>query len=678
MTQAGAYSYPAMSKNNGVLAASTPHPARDNTTYSGNRADGNSTIFYGDVYGGLQLPSMPAPQGHSITHTGHRADGDAIQINGDLHGNLHLPERPREAGEPSPHQCLRDVRVTDPREDRAAENDGHESVSRVSIFNDPKDSAVTFLHRTVRKFLEAGVSVGSEGQKDTGAKQQEESDTITASNEREHRRVFELTGAEPAHTLQEKPVGYYGVDHKSKPGLSLDATSGELWGLPNDGTGVDHSAGGAKPRRRGTQREHDPDKPSGWAPVVLEAEDSIPSLKEEFMQEHFEPERSDEHHPPSSASKISDPIAHERRHENPNSEVRSKPEEQANIATHLSTTDDLPENATPERSTKYGGHRDIKPENILRYKDDRDGILMIADLGLTKFDATRANRLANHLIPNDKPGASSHLVLGDSPSDGDDEGDGDGDLTVPDPSGVQYAGVKQASSIEHGMRALDTNTNMDFEQCNYNMFNDNNQEDFVDSLSVDEAPQDRADQAKGTDLHVVEELSDHAVAIDKETYRNPRVPWEPVPVSSTTPLIHNVAKKTFDIIRAVPQTAVSQPVSDVEQGDETTQEIASSKGKHTVGGLTFAKGKSVALSSTDVPKSKPEEIPVLRDSEWELYKDRITELYRDTTLKDVMIVLEAETGFKASYVSQVAVIIRVGYSYDRADYSLVFVSTNHA
>jgi hypothetical protein len=59
------------------------HPARDNTTYSGNRADGDSTNIYGNVY-----------------------------------GDVHFPGRPREAGEPSPHQCLRDLRVTDPREDR--------------------------------------------------------------------------------------------------------------------------------------------------------------------------------------------------------------------------------------------------------------------------------------------------------------------------------------------------------------------------------------------------------------------------------------------------------------------------------------------------------------------------------------------------------------------------------
>jgi hypothetical protein len=62
---------------------------------------------------------MTAPQGHSTAYTSNRADGDAIQINGNVYGKLHLPGKPREAGELSPHQCLRDLRVTDPREDRA-------------------------------------------------------------------------------------------------------------------------------------------------------------------------------------------------------------------------------------------------------------------------------------------------------------------------------------------------------------------------------------------------------------------------------------------------------------------------------------------------------------------------------------------------------------------------------
>jgi hypothetical protein len=62
---------------------------------------------------------MPAPQGHSITYTGNRADGDSTNIYGNVYGDVHLPERPREADELSPHQCLRDLRVTDPRDDRA-------------------------------------------------------------------------------------------------------------------------------------------------------------------------------------------------------------------------------------------------------------------------------------------------------------------------------------------------------------------------------------------------------------------------------------------------------------------------------------------------------------------------------------------------------------------------------
>jgi hypothetical protein len=67
-----------------VLAESMHHLARDTTTYIGNQAGGDSTNFYGNVY-----------------------------------GDVNFPARPREAGEPSPSQCLRDLRVTDPREDRA-------------------------------------------------------------------------------------------------------------------------------------------------------------------------------------------------------------------------------------------------------------------------------------------------------------------------------------------------------------------------------------------------------------------------------------------------------------------------------------------------------------------------------------------------------------------------------
>jgi hypothetical protein len=73
-----------LAKHNGVRIAPMQHPARDNTTYSGNQAHGESTNFYGNI-----------------------------------HGDVHFLEKPREAGEPSSQQCLRDLRVTDPREDRA-------------------------------------------------------------------------------------------------------------------------------------------------------------------------------------------------------------------------------------------------------------------------------------------------------------------------------------------------------------------------------------------------------------------------------------------------------------------------------------------------------------------------------------------------------------------------------
>jgi hypothetical protein len=73
---------------------------------------------------------MTAPQGHSTAYTSNRADADAIQINGNVYGDLYLPGRPREAGELSPHQCLRDLRVTDPREDRARIEDDKDRLLR--------------------------------------------------------------------------------------------------------------------------------------------------------------------------------------------------------------------------------------------------------------------------------------------------------------------------------------------------------------------------------------------------------------------------------------------------------------------------------------------------------------------------------------------------------------------
>jgi hypothetical protein len=48
----------------------------------------------------------------STTYSENRLDGNAIGFLGDIHGDMHLP------GGPDPNQCLRDLRVTDPREDR--------------------------------------------------------------------------------------------------------------------------------------------------------------------------------------------------------------------------------------------------------------------------------------------------------------------------------------------------------------------------------------------------------------------------------------------------------------------------------------------------------------------------------------------------------------------------------
>jgi len=49
--------------------------------------------------------------------TSERADGESTNTYSILYGDVHFPERPHEAGEPSLQQCLRDLRVTDPRED---------------------------------------------------------------------------------------------------------------------------------------------------------------------------------------------------------------------------------------------------------------------------------------------------------------------------------------------------------------------------------------------------------------------------------------------------------------------------------------------------------------------------------------------------------------------------------
>jgi hypothetical protein len=58
---------------------------------------------------------MSAPQGHTTTYTGNRADGDSTNIYGNVYGNVQFGDRP---GGSQLNQCLRALRVTDPREDR--------------------------------------------------------------------------------------------------------------------------------------------------------------------------------------------------------------------------------------------------------------------------------------------------------------------------------------------------------------------------------------------------------------------------------------------------------------------------------------------------------------------------------------------------------------------------------
>lgn len=56
-------------------------------------------------------PSIDGP----TTYTGNRAEGDSANIYGNVYGHVHFPSG---SGGPAPSQCLRDLRATDPREDR--------------------------------------------------------------------------------------------------------------------------------------------------------------------------------------------------------------------------------------------------------------------------------------------------------------------------------------------------------------------------------------------------------------------------------------------------------------------------------------------------------------------------------------------------------------------------------
>jgi hypothetical protein len=61
---------------------------------------------------------MPREAGPTTAYTNNRADG-GNNIYGDVHGDVHFPGSDDSAARSTDHQCLRDLRVTDPREDRA-------------------------------------------------------------------------------------------------------------------------------------------------------------------------------------------------------------------------------------------------------------------------------------------------------------------------------------------------------------------------------------------------------------------------------------------------------------------------------------------------------------------------------------------------------------------------------
>jgi hypothetical protein len=70
---------------------------------------------------------MPSPQGHTTTYNGNTIDGNSIAILGSVHGDLHFPDR---AGDTEQQRCLRDLRVTDPRDDRARIEDDKDTLLR--------------------------------------------------------------------------------------------------------------------------------------------------------------------------------------------------------------------------------------------------------------------------------------------------------------------------------------------------------------------------------------------------------------------------------------------------------------------------------------------------------------------------------------------------------------------
>lgn len=66
--------------------------------------------------GGASRTECGNPHHHTTTYDGNTIDGKAIAILGNVHGDIHFPDG---SGGSAGNRCLRDLRVTDPREDRA-------------------------------------------------------------------------------------------------------------------------------------------------------------------------------------------------------------------------------------------------------------------------------------------------------------------------------------------------------------------------------------------------------------------------------------------------------------------------------------------------------------------------------------------------------------------------------
>ena len=60
----------------------------------------------------LHQNKMPPFVADRTTYQNNKNDGNAIAVLGSIHGDVYFP------GGPSPDQCLRDLRVTNPKEDK--------------------------------------------------------------------------------------------------------------------------------------------------------------------------------------------------------------------------------------------------------------------------------------------------------------------------------------------------------------------------------------------------------------------------------------------------------------------------------------------------------------------------------------------------------------------------------